>query len=338
MDELEIKKKLIIISILILGVVTFGTVGYMIIEELDFLNALYMTVITIATVGFKEVKELSEVGKFFTIILIFSGFGVFAYAMTTGAKILIEGEIKEVFKKKKMKKEIDALNNHYIVCGYGRMGKILCKEFKANNVDFVVIEKSEENLKDEENLLYLIGDATKDEILKSAGIKRAKGIISLLPSDAENLYVVVSARFLNPEIFIVARATDEEARIKLKMAGANKAICPYYIGGLRIAQSVLRPNVIDFLEFATGSEFKDIQIEEILVLRDSNLVGKTLKEAKIGEKLKVIVVGIKRADGKIESNPSANTIIKAEDIIIGIGPSESLSLLSQIAKGEKEIN
>ncbi len=338
MDELKIKKKLIIISVLILGVITFGTSGYMIIEDLNFLDALYMTIITVATVGFREVKELSETGKFFTIILIFSGFGVFAYAMTTGAKILIEGEIKEVFKKRKMKKEIDALNNHYIVCGYGRMGKILCKEFKASNVDFVVIEKFEENLKDEEGLLYIIGDATKDEILREAGIKRAKGIISLLPSDAENLYVVVSARFLNPEIFIVARATDEEARIKLKMAGANKAICPYYIGGLRIAQSVLRPNVIDFLEFATGSEFKDIQIEEILVSRDSKLVRKTLKDAKIGEKLKVIIIGIKRADGKIEFNPSADTIIKAEDIIIGIGSSESLTLLSQIAKGEKEIN
>ena len=337
MDEIEIKKKLIIISILILGVITFGTVGYMVIEELDFLNALYMTIITVATVGFKEVKDLSEVGKFFTIILIFSGFGVFAYAMTTGAKILIEGEIKEVFKKKKMKKEISALKNHYIVCGYGRMGKILCKEFKANNVDFVVIEKFEENVKDEEDLLYIIGDAKKDEILKSAGIKRAKGIISLLPSDAENLYVVVSARFLNPEIFIVARATDEEARIKLKMAGANKAICPYYIGGLRIAQSVLRPNVIDFLEFATGSEFKDIQMEEILVSRNSKLVGKTLKEAKIGEKLRVLIVGIKRADGKIEFNPSADTIIKAEDIIIGIGNSENLNLLSQISIGEKEM-
>ncbi|MCD6489525.1 MAG: potassium channel protein [Thermodesulfobacterium sp.] len=337
MDELYIKRKILVISILFLGVLFFGITGYMIIENLDFLNALYMTVITIATVGFREVKDLSEAGKLFTIILIFSGFGVFTYAMTTGAKILIEGEIREVFKKKKMKKEISALKNHYIVCGYGRMGRILCKEFKANQVDFVVIEKNEENVKDKENLLYIVGDATKDGVLKEAGIERARGIISLLPSDAENLYVVISARFLNPSIFIVTRATDEEAKLKLKMAGANKAVCPYHIGGLRIAQSVLRPNVIDFLEFATGSEFRDIQIEEILVSEQSSLVGKTLKEAKIGKKLGVIIIGIKRADGEIEFNPSANTIIKPGDNLIVIGKSTNLYTLSQVAKGESVV-
>jgi len=280
---------------------------------------------------------LTEAGKFFTIILIFSGFGVFTYAMTTGAKILIEGEIKEVFKKKKMKKEIDALKNHYIVCGYGRMGSILCKEFKANKVDFVVIEKFEENVKDKEEMLFIIGDATKDEVLKEAGIERAKGIITLLPSDAENLYVVLSARYLNPKIYIVARATDEEARIKLKMAGADKAICPYHIGGLRIAQSILRPNVLDFLEFATGSEYRDIQIEEILVSEKSVLIGKTLKESKIGKELGVIIIGIKRADGSVEFNPSANTFIKSGDILIVIGKSENLYTLSQIAKGESVV-
>lgn len=337
MDELEIKKKLTVISILILGVILFGTVGYMAIEKLDFLNAFYMTVITVATVGFREVKELTEAGKFFTIILIFSGFGVFTYAMTTGAKILIEGEIKEVFKKKKMKKEIDALKNHYIICGYGRMGSILCKEFKANKVDFVVIEKFEKNVKDKEEILFIIGDATKDEVLKEAGIERAKGIITLLPSDAENLYVVLSARYLNPKIYIVARATDEEARIKLKMAGADKAISPYYIGGLRIAHSVLRPNVIDFLEFATGSEYRDIQIEEVLVSENSKLVGKTLKDSKIGRELGVIIIGIKRADGSIEFNPSATTLIQSGDILIVIGKSENLYTFSQIAKGESVV-
>jgi voltage-gated potassium channel len=217
------------------------------------------------------------------------------------------------------------------------MGSILCKEFKANQVDFVVIEKFEENVKDKEEMLFIIGDATKDEVLKEAGIERAKGIITLLPSDAENLYVVLSARYLNPKIYIVARATDEEARIKLKMAGADKAICPYHIGGLRIAQSILRPNVLDFLEFATGSEYRDIQIEEILVSEKSVLIGKTLKESKIGKELGVIIIGIKRADGSVEFNPSANTFIKSGDILIVIGKSENLYTLSQIAKGESVV-
>ncbi len=332
MNNLEIKKKLITISFLILGVICFGTIGYMVIENLRFLDALYMTIITVATVGFKEVKDLTETGKIFTIVLIFSGFGVFAYAMTTGAKILIEGELKEVFKKKKMKKQIEALKDHYIICGHGRMGRIICKELKANEIKFVVIEKDEKNIMDED-MLYIIGDATKDDILKEAGIERAKGIISVLPSDAENLYVVVSSRFLNPKLFIVARATDEEARIKLKMAGANKAICPYYTGGLRIAHTVLRPNVIDFLEFATGSEYRDVQIEEIEVSKNSSLIRKSLKDAEIGNKFGIIVIGIKRAEGEIELNPSADTIISSGDILIVIGKSENLEKFSKVAQG-----
>ncbi len=305
----------------------------MTIENMNFLNAFYMTIITVATVGFKEVKDLTDMGKMFTIILIICGFGVFAYSMTTGAKILIEGELKEVFKKKKMKKQIGALKDHYIICGYGRMGRIICNELKVNGIKFVVIEKNKENIPEEQDLLYIIGDATKDEVLKEAGITYAKGIISVLPSDAENLYVVVSSRFLNPKLFIVVRATDEEARTKLKMAGANKVICPYYTGGLRIAHTVLRPNVIDFLEFATGSEYKDVQIEEIEISSNSSLIKKSLKDAEIGSKFGVIVIGIKRAEGEIELNPSADTIISPKDILIIIGKSEKIEKFTKVAQG-----
>ncbi len=323
-------KKILFILFLLLCVLSYGTAGYMIIEDLSFLDALYMTVITIATVGYKEVKDLSINGKIFTIIVIFSGFGVFTYALTTGAKIIIEGEIREVFKKRGMKKRLEQLKNHYIICGYGRMGRIIAKELQANNVPFVVIEKDEQNLP-EDDIIYIKGDATKDEVLREAGIERAKGLISVLSQDTENLYVVLSAKGLNPELFIVARAAEEGAEVKLKRAGADRVVSPYHIGGLRIAHTVLRPTVVDFLEFATRAEHLEIQIEEIPVVETSVLVGKTIGESGIGKEIGAIIIGIKRSDGSMEFNPTSQTKIKAGDILIVLGEAPKLSVLEKMA-------
>lgn len=329
-----IQRRFIFILLLLIGVLAFGTAGYMIIEDMRFLDALYMTVITLATVGFKEVKELDENGKIFTIILILTGFGVFTYALTTGAKIIIEGEIKEVFKKRKMKKKIEKLSGHYIICGYGRMGSIVVKELKANNIPLVIVEKDKNNLPENEEFIYVEGDATHDDVLKSAGIEKAKGLITVLPSDAENLYVVLSARELNPNLFIVARAVEKEAEHKLKIAGADRVVSPYFIGGLRIAHTVLRPTVVDFLEFAIRSEHMEIQIEEIEVSPNSNLVGKTIAQTGIGRDIGVIIIGIKRADGRMKFNPTSQTFIKSGDTLIVIGEIDKLTLLEKIAKAE----
>lgn len=326
-------RKIIFILILLTGVLAFGTVGYMLIANMRFIDAFYMTVITLATVGFKEVKELDENGKIFTIILILSGFGVFTYTLTVGAKIIIEGEIKEVFKKRKMRKKIETLSGHYIICGYGRMGSIIAKELKANGIPVVIIEKNEGNIPEEEDLLYVIGDATHDQVLKSAGIEKAKGLITVLPSDAENLYVVLSARELNQNLFIVARAVEKEAEAKLKRAGANRVVSPYFIGGLRIAHTVLRPTVVDFLEFATRSEYEEIQIEEIEVAAHSKLIGKTIAQSGIGRDIGVIIIGIKRADGRMKFNPTSQTLIKEGDTLIVIGQTEKLSMLEELATG-----
>ncbi len=320
------------ILLLIIAVLVFGTAGYMIIEDMKFIDAFYMTVITLATVGFKEVKDLDEPGKIFTIILILNGFGIFTYSLTTGAKIIIEGEIKEVFKKRRMRKKIDGLAQHYIVCGYGRMGSIIVKELKANNMPVVVIEKNKINLPEDEEFVYVEGDATRDDVLKSAGIEKAKGLITVLPSDAENLYVVLSARELNPDLFIVARAVDKEAESKLKRAGADKVVSPYFIGGLRIAHTILRPTVVDFIEFATRSEHIEIQIEEIKVSSGSGLVGKTIAQSGIGRDIGVIILGIKRADGRMKFNPTSQTLIKEGDTLIVIGQTDKLSLLEKLAK------
>jgi len=329
----QVSKKLLFISILFISIVLLGTSGYMFIENIRFIDALYMTVITLATVGFKEVKELDEIGKIFTIFLILSGFGVFTYTLTVGAKIIIEGEIKEVFKKRKMRKKIESLSGHYIICGYGRMGGIITKELKVNSIPVVIIEKNEGNISEDEELLYIIGDATHDHILKSAGIEKAKGLITVLPTDAENLYVVLSARELNQNLFIVARAVEKEAEAKLKRAGANRVVSPYFIGGLRIAHTVLRPTVVDFLEFATRSEYAEIQIEEIEVVPQSKLVGKTIAQSGIGRDIGVIIIGIKRADGRMKFNPTSQTLIKEGDTLIVVGQTDKLSHLEGLATG-----
>ncbi len=213
------------------------------------------------------------------------------------------------------------------------MGSIIVKELKANNMPVVVIEKNKNNLPEDEEFVYVEGDATHDDVLRSAGIEKAKGLITVLPSDAENLYLVLSARELNPQLFIVARAVDKEAEPKLKRAGANKVVSPYFIGGLRIAHTVLRPTVVDFLEFATRSEHIEIQIEEIEVSPSSSLVGKTIAQSGIGRDIGVIIVGIKRADGRMKFNPTSQTMIKEGDTLIVIGQIDKLSLLEKLAKG-----
>ncbi len=233
-----------------------------------------------------------------------------------------------------MKKKIEHLKDHFIICGYGRMGSIIAKELLANNIPVVVIEKNKSSIPDNnEEIIFLEGDATKDETLKSAGIEKAKGLITVLSNDAENLYVVLSARGLNPKLFIVARSTEKGAEIKLKRAGADKAVSPYLIGGLRIAHTVLRPTVVDFLEFATRSEHLEIQIEEIEVSPHSRLIGKTIGQSGIGKEIGAIIVGIKRADGRMKFNPTSQTIIKENDILIVLGEIDKLSLLENIARG-----
>lgn len=327
-------KRIFFIPLLLIVILLAGTIGYIIIEDMAFIDALYMTVITLATVGFKEVKDLSESGKIFTIILILSGFGVFTYALTIGARIIIEGEIKEVFKKRKMKKKAQTLSKHFIVCGYGRMGSIIVKELLANNMPVVVIEKNPSNAPENDEIIHIVGDATNDEILKLAGIEKAKGLITVLPTDAENLYVVLSARELNSNLFIVARAVEKEAEPKLKRAGANRVVSPYFIGGLRIAHTVLRPNVVDFLEFATSSEYVEIQIEEVDIAPKSPLIGKSVAQSGIGKDLGIIIIGIKRADGRMKFNPTSQTMIKEGDTLIVLGQTENLAHLEKIAKGE----
>jgi voltage-gated potassium channel len=256
------------------------------------------------------------------------------YALSTGARIILEGELKEIYGRKRLEKKIGGMKDHYIICGYGRMGKIISKELEAEGVKFVVVEKAPESIEGKEDVLILRGDATQDQVLKEAGIEKARGLISVLPTDAENLFVVLSARGLNPGLLIVARAMDEDAERKLLRAGATKAISPYHIGGLRMAHTVLKPSVVDFVEFATKSGNIELQLQEINLQEGSRMIGSTLQECRIGEDLGVIVVAIKQATGDTKFNPTFRSTLKARDTLIALGEISKLKKLEEMASGE----
>lgn len=314
--------------------ISFGTVGYTVLEKWDFLDSLYMTIITLTTVGFKEVHDLSDNGKIFTIALIVGGVGTMLYVLRIGAQLILEGELQEIYGRKRLEKRLKELKDHYIVCGYGRMGKIIARELRHEDLDFIVIEKNHTTL-DEEDLLIIEGDATKDELLKKAGIEKAKCLISVLPTDAENLYVVLSARGLNPDLMIVARAGEEGSEQKLLRAGADRVVSPYYIGGLRIAHTVLKPAVVDFIEFATKSGNIDLQIKEINVGEGSELLGKTLDQSGIGRDLAIIVVAIKESGGEMKFNPTFRTAIEVGNTLIAVGETSKLKRLEEMAARKK---
>lgn len=326
-----LKRQFIFSLLLIVIVVLFGTVGYVIIENWSAFDALYMTIITITTVGYREIHPLSGTGMVFTLFLIVFGVGTILYTLNNAARIVIEGEIQEIFGRRKVEKKIKGMKDHNIVCGYGRMGKVICRELKEKGARFVVIEK--ERLPAgtfDEGMLFVWGDATKDETLKEAGIEHAKGLISVLPTDAENLYVVLSARVSRPELTIVARAGEEGSEQKLLRAGADRVVSPYYIGGLRIAHTLLKPAVVDFIEFATRSGNIDLQMEEIFVHESSGISGMTLDECGIGRELGIIIVAIKSSEGEMRFNPTFRTTINSGDILIALGEKTKLRVLEEM--------
>ena len=330
---MNVKRKLINPIIALIAVVSYGTIGYIMIEKWSLFDALYMTIITLTTVGYNEVHSLSRAGRAFSMVLMLSGVGTMFYMFGVGAKVLLEGEIRDILGRKRLSKKIENLKNHYIICGFGRMGSIICRELIQNKALFVVVEGSSEIVASmDKDILTLQGDATQDSILKEAGIERAKGLISVLSSDAENLFVVLSARGLNPKLKIVARASDEGAEMKLIRAGADSVVSPYFIGGLRIAHTLLKPAVVDFIEFATRSGNLELQMEEIKVKEGSRIVDTTFHDSGIGKELGIIVVAIKKSSGEMVFNPTSKSVIKKDDTLIAMGETAQIKALEDMVR------
>lgn len=310
----------------------FGSLMYMLLERWEFVDSLYMTVITIATVGFGEVRELSPAGRVFTILLIYMGVGVATTAVSSAVSLAMGPVLWGSLRERRMRKMIDQIKDHYLVCGYGRMGQQIVRDLQVRDEPFVLVEANEERRDelDEENIPYILGDATEDDVLLAAGLLRAKGVVCALSSDAGNLMTVLTVRELNPRAFIVARVVKPESESKLLRAGANRVINPYQIGGHRLALSLLRPAVHDFLEqiFHLG-EGRDVDIGQLHVAPDSPLVGKTIAASDLRDRYNVSVLAIQKPHENLTITPNPHTVIEANSALIIIGPGENVYQLER---------
>ncbi|MBI3923821.1 MAG: NAD-binding protein [Armatimonadetes bacterium] len=308
---------------LLLIILAVGTVGFRVLEGMSPVDAFYMTVITLSTVGFSEVKPLGSTGKLFTILLIFAGAGVLLWTLANLHELLISEQLWHSLRRRKMQKNIEQMHDHYIVCGYGRMGRQVASDFKVSRVPFVIVEIEEGTLAEvaEDRTPHVAGDATKDETLRLAGIERAKGLIAVVNSDADNVMAVVSARGLKPDLFIVARAATEEAEAKLKRAGANQVVSPYTTGGRRIALAVLRPAVCDFVGALLYDEALQAEMQETSIAPQSGLAGQSLIQAGFTRENRKAPIAILRGSQHIIS-PAPDMVLQSNDSIIFITTGE----------------
>jgi voltage-gated potassium channel len=312
----------------LVALLVLGSLGFVWLEGWNFFDALYMTVTTLTTVGYGEVHPLNHIGRLYNMALILTGMGVLFYIVGGLARAVIEGELQAALGQRKLIKHIKRLKNHYIICGFGRIGEFIARQLKGRDLPLVVIDKNPEQISrlEEMGYYFITGDATRDEVLLEAGIERAKGLVAVVASDADNVYIVLTARSLNPKLFIVARGEDEGSEQKLLRAGADKVESPYRMGGQKMAHTILHPTVVTFMELAM-KEGVDWSMEEIAVGQTSPLLGVPLKDSGIRQKLDLILVAIKRTDGEMLFNPSHETPILAGDTLIALGLRKNLDAL-----------
>jgi len=321
------RRFIIIISALVI-IVSIGIIGYEIIEGWSFVDALYMTVITLSTVGYGEVHDLSTAGRIFSTVLIVSGVGAMLYTLTTIVQYILEGGFGSILGRRRMKEKIASLKRHVILCGYGKVGHEVARVFESEGTPFIIIEMDQETVSKavDNGYLCIQGNATSDEVLKEAGIERARALVAALGSDADNLYITLSARELSSDLFIVARAATEESEPKLQRAGADRTMSPYRIGGRRMAMLTLRPLVVDFVDTTMHSRGRELVLENIKVSSGSPVQGKTVQEGsqRCGG---AAILAVRKKDGRLLANPSQDTLLELEDELVIIGTREQLQAL-----------
>ncbi len=313
----------------------------MVFEGWSFSDALYMTVITLTTVGYREVRELDESGQLWTMLLLIMGVGTLFYAAVSSVELVVEGTVRGYFGRRRVKAAIRRLEGHYILCGYGRVGRQVAREFVADDVPFVIVEQDPEVLEEcmAEGYLALLGEAADDDVLEEAGILGAGGLIAAVDSDADNVFVVLSARKINPSLHIVARASSDESAAKLETAGADRTLSPYAVGGRRLASLATQPLVVDFLDIVTRGEHGiEFRLEEFGVPKESPLANHTIAEIQIGEKTGAMVLAIRTYEGKFDTTPSAQDRIQPNDTLIVLGTREQITRLEALMRGEEPID
>jgi len=320
------------IGVLLLLVMAIGTAGYHFIEGWPWFDGFYMVVTTLTTIGYQEVHPLSHSGRIFNVFVILTGVSLLLLGVGALSQALLEFELQSFFGRRRMQREIGRLESHYIICGLGRVGRSVARELARKPVSFVIVENNESKIQrfSSENWLIVTGDATQEQTLREAQIERARGLIAATTTDATNLYIVLTARGLNPHLKIIARASEDSAEKHLLTAGADSVVSPYSFAGQRIAQSLLRPHVVSFLDTATTHLGMDLEIGEIQITGKSVFAGKTLESSRIRQERGVIVLAIKRRDG-MRFNPAPDERIEPDDCLIAMGEPSQLRQLEQTA-------
>jgi voltage-gated potassium channel len=310
-----------------------GTLGYVVIEGWDVWDAFYMTIISVTTVGYREVHDMSRVGEAWTVLVLLAGVATLFYTASIVMALVVEGGLSGRLGRRWFNRMLHDIENHFIICGYGRIGAIIAEEFRKQGVPYVVIDRRPERVHEvlEHGGLAVEADASREDVLTRVGIHRARGLIAAVSTDAENVYTVLSARVLRPDLFIIARVENEDAEAKLRRAGADRVISPYLLGGIQMAATALRPAVVDFMRLATTSERLDLSAEQVEISPHAPFVDRTLREANFRQAFGVIVVAIKRADGHMQFNPEPDDVVRAGDQLVALGNPNQLRALEETA-------
>ena len=319
--------------------IAFGAVGFYLIEGWSILDSLYVATQTVTTVGYGDLTPATRNGRIFSTVFMLAGVGVVLYALTATVHAIVKSELVATFGQRRISRRMNKLRDHFIICGAGRVGSHLVRGLLGSAETFIVIERDPQKVAELTDLgvIVLVRDATLEESLREAGVEHARGLAACLPDDADNVYVVLTARDLNPHLHIVARAAEEQAEPKLIRAGANRVVAPTIIGGHRMAMALTKPAVDDFLGSITANKL-ELAFEQLEVDAESTLVGQKLSETNIRAELDIVVVSIRRSDGEILFNPSGEAVIQSGDILIAIGHAESLMKLAALAKGTMKSN